>query len=48
MEVQAAGRTLGRGSGRSKKEAESEAASQAVETILASEPALPQASSPCI
>jgi len=48
MEVQAAGRTLGRGSGRSKKEAESEAASQAVETILVSEPALPQASSPCI
>jgi ribonuclease-3 len=48
VEVQAAGRTLGRGSGRSKKEAESEAASQAVETILANEPALPQASSPCI
>jgi len=46
--VQAAGRTLGQGSGRSKKEAEIEAASQGVETILASEPALPQASSPCI
>jgi ribonuclease-3 len=48
VEVQVTGRTLGRGSGRSKKEAESEAASRAVETILASEPALPQTSSPCI
>jgi ribonuclease-3 len=48
VEVQVAGRSLGCGSGRSKKEAESEAAGQAVETILASEPALPQASSPCI
>jgi len=48
VEVQVADRTLGRGRGRSKKEAESEAARQAVETILTSEPALPQASSPCI
>ena len=48
VEVQVAGRALGCGSGRSKKEAEIEAASQAVEVILASEPALPQASSPCI
>ena len=48
VEVQVASRTLGRGGGRSKKEAESEAASQAVESILASEPALPQTSSPCI
>jgi len=44
VEVQVAGRALGCGSGRSKKEAESEAASQAVDAILASEPALPQAS----
>ena len=48
VEVQVAGRPLGCGSGRSKKEAESEAAGQAVAAILASEPALPQTSSPCI
>lgn len=48
VEVRVADRTLGRGSGRSKKEAESEAAREAVEAVLASEPAFPQASSPCI
>ncbi len=48
VEVRVADRALGHGSGRSKKEAESEAARQAVETILASEPALPPASSQCI
>lgn len=48
VEVQVAGRMIGRGNGRSKKEAEIEAASQGVESILTSEGPLPQASSPCI
>jgi ribonuclease-3 len=48
VEVQVAGRAPGRGPRRRHNEAPLEGPSQAVESILASEPPLPQASSPCI